>query len=351
MSFSFVVSRKTLLLAAVALSVSAPAFARDSISIVGSSTVYPFATVVAERFGRVSDFKTPKIESTGSGGGLKLFCTGLGVETPDITNSSRRIKKSEFDQCLENGVTDIVEVLIGYDGIAVANSVESPQLTLTRQDLYLALAKSVPNPDGSESVIENPYKTWQEVNADLPDVDIEVLGPPPTSGTRDAFVELAMEGGCNEFDFIEAMKKSDKNAYKSICHTMREDGAYIEAGENDNLIVQKLEANPDALGIFGFSFLDQNSDMVQSSVVEGFEADFDAIADGDYPISRPLYFYVKGQHIGQVPGIVEYLSEFTSEGAWGEEGYLADKGMIPLGDEKRMEIGTSVRELENLEMN
>ena len=351
MSFNFVVSRKTLLVAAVALSVSAPAFARDSISIVGSSTVYPFATVVAERFGRVSDFKTPKIESTGSGGGLKLFCTGLGVETPDITNSSRRIKKSEFDQCLENGVTDIVEVLIGYDGIAVANSVESPQLTLTRQDLYLALAKSVPNPDGSESVIENPYKTWQEVNADLPDVDIEVLGPPPTSGTRDAFVELAMEGGCNEFDFIEAMKKSDKNAYKSICHTMREDGAYIEAGENDNLIVQKLEANPDALGIFGFSFLDQNSDMVQSSVVEGFEADFDAIADGDYPISRPLYFYVKGQHIGQVPGIVEYLSEFTSEGAWGEEGYLADKGMIPLGDEKRMEIGTSVRELENLEMN
>ena len=272
------------------MATSGTALARDSISIVGSSTVFPFATVVAERFGKVTEFKTPKIESTGSGGGLKLFCSGVGTDTPDITNSSRRIKKSEFDQCQANGVTDIIEVLIGYDGIAVANSQEAEQLTLTRKDLYMALAQQVPNPDGGDTLVDNPYQSWKEVNPSLPDLAIEVLGPPPTSGTRDAFVELAMEGGCKAFDFIKAMKKTDKKAYKAICHTVREDGAYVEAGENDNLIVQKLQANPKALGIFGFSFLDQNSDKVQSSVVEGFEADFDAIADGDYPISRPLYF-------------------------------------------------------------
>ena len=332
------------------MATSGTALARDSISIVGSSTVFPFATVVAERFGKVTEFKTPKIESTGSGGGLKLFCSGVGTDTPDVTNSSRRIKKSEFDQCQANGVTDIIEVLIGYDGIAVANSQEAEQLTLTRKDLYMALAQQVPNPDGGDTLVDNPYQSWKEVNPSLPDLAIEVLGPPPTSGTRDAFVELAMEGGCKAFDFIKAMKKTDKKAYKAICHTVREDGAYVEAGENDNLIVQKLQANPKALGIFGFSFLDQNSDKVQSSVVEGFEADFDAIADGDYPISRPLYFYVKKQHIGTIPGIAEYLSEFTSEGSWGEEGYLADKGMIPLSDDERSEIGSSVKNQESLSL-
>ncbi len=340
--------RFTSLSCAALLVASGPLMARDSISIVGSSTVFPFATVVAERFGKITDFSTPTIESTGSGGGMKLFCKGLGVDTPDITNSSRRIKKSEFDQCQDNGVTEILEVLIGYDGIAVANSNESDQLSLTRKDLFLALAKEVPDPAGGDATVANPYKTWKDVNPDLPDLAIEVLGPPPTSGTRDAFVELAMEGGCKAFEFIKAMKKSDKDAYKTLCHTIREDGAYVEAGENDNLIVQKLEANPDALGIFGFSFLDQNSDKVQSSLIEGFEADFDAIADGDYPISRPLYFYVKKQHIGTIPGIAEYLAEFTSEGAWGEEGYLADKGMIPLGDEERSEIGGAVKGLESL---
>ena len=329
---------------------SGSAMARDSISIVGSSTVYPFATVVAERFGKVTDFKTPKIESTGSGGGMKLFCSGLGTDTPDITNSSRRIKKSEFDQCQENGVTDVIEVLIGYDGIAVANSNEAEQLPLTLKDLFMALAKEVPDPAGGDSLVANPYKTWKDVNSSLPDLDIEVIGPPPTSGTRDAFVELAMEGGCKAFESIAAMKKADSKAFKTVCHTVREDGAYVEAGENDNLIVQKLEANPAAVGIFGFSFLEQNDDKVQSSVVEGFEADFDAIADGDYPISRPLYFYVKKQHVGTIPGIVEYLSEFTSDGAWGEEGYLADKGMIPLGDDERSEIGGAVKSLEPLSM-
>jgi len=321
------------------------AASRDYISVVGSSTVYPFATVVAERFGKVSGFKTPKIESTGSGGGLKLFCNGLGVDTPDIANSSRRIKKSEFDMCQSNGVTDIIEVLIGFDGIAFANSLDSQQFELTRAELFLALANQVPNPDGSESLVENPYTTWQEINPDLPAYNIEVLGPPPTSGTRDAFVELALEGGCESFDFIKAM---EKDQMKAVCHTVREDGAFIEAGENDNLIVQKLEANPRALGIFGYSFLEQNSDKVQSSIIEGFEADFDTIADGDYPISRPLYFYAKKQHIDQIPGIAEYLAEFTSDAAWGEEGYLADKGMIPLDEEARAEIGAAVESGEAL---
>lgn len=328
--------------------VSTQAMARDYISVVGSSTVYPFATVVAERFGKVTDFKTPKIEATGSGGGLKLFCSGIGVDTPDITNSSRRIKQSEFEMCQENGVTDIIEVLIGYDGIAIANSVNAEQLDMSTQDLFNALAKQVPNPDGSQTLIDNPYKTWADINPDLPAIRIEVMGPPPTSGTRDAFVELAMEGGCSTFDFIKAMKESDSSKFKSVCHNMREDGAFVEAGENDNLIVQKLEANPDAVGIFGFSFLEQNDDKVQSSVIDGFEADFDSIADGDYAISRPLYFYVKAQHAGTVPGIEEYLAEFTSEAAWGEDGYLADKGMIPLGDDERADVGAAVREMQAL---
>lgn len=338
------------LTAALMFGLATPGHARDYISIVGSSTVFPFATVVAERFGKVTDFKTPKIEATGSGGGLKLFCSGIGVGTPDIANSSRRIKQSEFDSCAQNGVDHIVEVLIGYDGIAIANSIEADQLSLTTQQLYLALAAEVPNPDGSDALVANPYKTWADLSPELPEIKIEVMGPPPTSGTRDAFVELAMEGGCKTFDFIAAMKKSDGDKYKQVCHSMREDGAYVEAGENDNLIVQKLDANPDALGIFGFSFLEQNDDKVQSSVVDGFEATFDSIADGDYTISRPLYFYVKAQHVGTVPGIKEYLAEFTKEGTWGEDGYLADKGMIPLDDDLREEVATAVNGLQALEL-
>lgn len=323
---------------------------RDQISVVGSSTVYPFATVVAERFGQITQYKTPKIESTGSGGGMKLFCNGVGVAHPDITNSSRRIKKSEYDNCQANGVTDIIEVLIGYDGIAIANAIESDQMNISLRELYLALAKKIPNPDGSSTFIDNPHQKWSDVNPDLPETDIELLGPPPTSGTRDAFAELAMEGGCDAFDWIKALGKSDKPAHKEACHTIREDGAYIEAGENDNLIVQKLEANPDALGIFGFSFLDQNSDIVQASMIDDTEPTFESIADGSYPVSRPLFFYVKKAHIGVIPGIADYLEEFTSEAAWGEEGYLADKGMIPLGEEERLEAAEDVAAMKTLTM-
>ena len=340
--------------AAVVLSGTASAqAARDYIFIVGSSTVYPFATVVAENFGRTTKFKTPKIESTGSGGGLKLFCAGVGVEHPDITNASRRIKSSEVDLCAKNGVSDIVEVKIGYDGIVMAADKSAPDFDLSLRDIWLALAKQVPNPNGEEGVanlVANPYKTWQDVNPNLPAEKIEVLGPPPTSGTRDAFSELAMEGGCSTFGWIKDLKKADENAYLKVCHTVREDGAYIEAGENDNLIVQKLQANPAAVGIFGFSFLDQNADKLKGAMIEGKEPTFDAIADGEYPVSRSLYFYVKKAHIGVIPGMQEYLAEFTSDKAWGPDGYLADRGLIPMPEKERAEYAADVRNLSLLKL-
>jgi phosphate transport system substrate-binding protein len=322
--------------------------ARDYISIVGSSTVYPFATVVAEQFGKTTKFKTPKIESTGSGGGLKLFCAGVGVEHPDITNASRRIKQSELDKCKANGVNEILEVKIGYDGIVVANSKKSSPLKLTRKALFLALAKQVPDPSGAEKLVDNPYKTWKDVDSSLPNKKIEVLGPPPTSGTRDAFVELAMEAGAKKFDWLAAMRKKDKKQFTAVAHTVREDGAYIEAGENDNLIVQKLDANPDALGIFGFSFLDQNTDKIQGSFVDGVQPTFDAIAAGDYPVSRPLFFYVKKAHVGVIPGMKEYLSEFSSEKAWGADGYLSEKGMIPMPDDERQQFASDIKTMRAL---
>lgn len=319
--------------------------ARDTINIVGSSTVYPFATVVAERFGKTTPFKTPKIESTGSGGGLKLFCAGVGVEHPDITNASRRIKQSEFDKCAQNGVTEIVEVKVGYDGIVVANAKEAPLLQVTRKDLFLALAKDVPDPKGGEKLIPNPYKTWKDVNPNLPKTKIEVLGPPPTSGTRDAFSELVMEKGAQAFDWLKAMRKSDKKKFKAIAHAIREDGAYVEAGENDNLIVRKLEANKDAFGIFGFSFLDQNADKIKGSMIEGTAPTFENIAEGKYPVSRPLFFYVKKAHAGVIPGIAEYVAEFTSEKAWGPDGYLSEKGLIPMPDAERKAFAEAAKNM------
>ena len=322
--------------------------ARDQIRIVGSSTVFPFATAVAERFGKTTNFKTPVVESTGSGGGLKLFCAGIGDGHPDITNASRRIKISEVEKCAGNGITEITEVKFGYDGIVIANSKKSGRMEVSLKDLFMALAKTVPAGEGK--TIANPYRTWKDVNASLPATRIEVLGPPPTSGTRDAFVELAMEGGCKTFPWVKAMKKKDKKAYKSLCHTIREDGAYVEAGENDNLIVQKLDANPKAFGIFGFSFLDQNADTLQGSLINGKDPSFENIAAGDYPVSRALFFYVKKAHVGTVPGISEYLAEFTSEKAYGEEGYLADKGLIPMPEVERKQFRADVGSLTNLKM-
>ncbi len=336
----------------VGLTLSASAFAqsgRNYVYVVGSSTVYPFATVVAERFGRGSEFKTPKIESTGSGGGLKLFCDGVGVDYPDIANSSRAIKESEIVTCAKNGVTEIVEVKIGYDGIVIANALNSTALDLSRRDLFLALAKMVPGEKDGD-LVENPYITWADVNPELPAIKIEVLGPPPTSGTRDAFVELAMEGGCSSVAWIKELKKTDENEYKSICHTVREDGAFVEAGENDNLIVQKLQANPHAFGIFGFSFLDQNRETVKGAPVDGVAPTFDAISDGSYPVSRPLFFYVKKAHVDVIPGLRGFLREFTSERAWGEEGYLSDRGLIPMPDDERRQVAADALNLTSLKL-
>ena len=321
---------------------------RDVISIVGSSTVYPFATVVAERFGKAGSFKTPKIESTGTGGGFKLFCGGVGIQHPDISNASRAIKADEFATCKQNGVTEIVEVKIGYDGIVVADSKKAQPLKLTRKDLFLALAKEVPDPNGAEKTVSNPYKTWKDVNPALPDVKIEVLGPPPTSGTRDAFLELAMEPGAKKFEWLSKLAKSDEKKFRAIAYTLREDGAYVDAGENDNLIVQKLGANPGAVGIFGFSYLDQNADKIQGASVDGTQPTFELIADGKYPLSRPLFIYVKKAHAGVIPGIKEYLAEFTSEKAWGKDGYLSEKGLIPMPDAERKQAAETVKAMKAL---
>lgn len=305
--------------------------ARDQIRIVGSSTVFPFSTTVAETFGRTSDFKTPVVESTGSGGGLKLFCSGIGVDHPDMTNASRRIKKSEVEKCAANGITEITEVKIGYDGIAFGSSKDGPDIALTKKQMFTALAKMVPV-DGV--LVPNPYTHWNQVDPSLPTTKIEVLGPPPTSGTRDAFVELVMREGAEAYPALKAMM-GDKNAFRSYSDAMREDGAFIEAGENDNLIVQKLETNPTAYGIFGFSFLDQNADKIKGATVEGIEPTFENIADGSYGVSRSLFFYVKKAHVGVVPGMKEFVAEFVSEKAYGEEGYLTDKGLIPLQEDDR----------------
>ncbi|MEJ2108831.1 MAG: PstS family phosphate ABC transporter substrate-binding protein [Acidobacteriota bacterium] len=342
--------KSTIIAVTLALTVSlCPLFAqsaRDNINIVGSSTVYPFATVVAEQFGKTTSFKTPKIESTGSGGGFKLFCAGVGVEHPDITNASRAIKSSEIETCKKNGVTEIVEVKIGYDGIVLANSKKKAAMKLSAKDIFTALAKQVP--DRSGKLIPNPNKTWKDVNSSLPNIKIEVLGPPPTSGTRDAFVELAMESGAKKYESLAALKSSDGDAFTAVAHTLREDGAYIEAGENDNLIVQKLEANPDALGIVGFSFLDQNADKIQGSYVDGVQPTFDNIATGKYPVSRPLFFYVKKAHVNVIPGMKEYLKEFSSEKAWGPDGYLPEKGLIPMPDAERKQYAEAVKNLKTM---
>ncbi len=317
--------------------------ARDQLHIVGSSTVFPFSTAVAEQFGKAGKFKTPVVESTGTGGGIKLFCAGVGEDTPDIANASRRIKDGEVETCKKNGVTAITEVTIGYDGIVLANSKKATALKLTVEDVWKALAKEVPV-DGK--LAANPYKTWKDVNKDLPAEKIEVLGPPPTSGTRDAFIELVMDKGCAGAPEIKAI--ADEKARKAACGTLREDGGYIDAGENDNLIVQKLEANPAALGIFGYSYLEQNEDKLQGSLMDGIAPSFDNIVSGKYEVSRLLYFYVKNQHEGKVAGLREFIAEFMSDKATGQEGYAVDKGLIPLPADKHQEAAEAATALKSM---
>ena len=326
---------------------------RTTISIVGSSTVYPFTTLVAEVFGQNTDFNTPKVESTGTGGGMKLFCSGIGTKYPDITNASRRIKSSEQELCKKASVTDIFEIKVGFDGIAIASSKKSKAMDLSLKHLYLALAKKVPNAKGK--IVDNPYTIWSQIDPKLPNNKIKVYGPPPTSGTRDAFVEIGLEGGAKAFDSLKKLRAlkdkkqiklvltqlglspkllksagSGKKIFQLISHGIREDGHYIEAGENDNLIIQKLKVNPNALGIFGFSYLEENSNAIRPAKIDGINISFESIADSSYPISRALYIYVKKQHLNVIPGLNDFLAEYTSEEAWSEDGYLADRGLIPL---------------------
>jgi phosphate transport system substrate-binding protein len=316
--------RSIILATTILAAASGAAHARDEIRIVGSSTVYPFTTAVAETFGKVSG-KTPVVESTGTGGGFKLFCAAAGVDSPDFTNASRAIKKSEFEDCAKNGI-NVIEIKVGFDGLTVATAGEP--IELTKQQLFMALAKQVP--DASGKLVDNPYKMWSDIDASLPAAKIEVLGPPPSSGTRDSFVELVMEKGAEKFESLAAMKKADAKAFEGVWKSIREDGAYVEAGENDNLIVQKLEANKAAFGIFGFSFLEENAGKINGVKVDGVEPTYETVAAGEYKVARPLFIYAKKEHIGVIPGMAEFMAEYVSEAAMGEDGYLADKGLVAL---------------------
>lgn len=341
-----VVNSKYLALTVVAIAAVAMlagkgnAQSRDQIRAVGSSTVFPFTTAVAETFGKSGQFKTPVVESTGTGGGLKLFCAGVGPAHPDIANASRRITKTEVETCAKNGVTEITEMKVGFDGIVLAYSKSDKHFDLGVATVYKALAKEVPI---NGKMVANPYRTWADIDKSLPATKIEVLGPPPTSGTRDAFGELVMTDGCKKSGIASVL--ADAAAQAKACVTLREDGAYVEAGENDNLIVQKLVANPDAVGIFGYSFLEQNKDKLQAADMDGVPPTFENIASAKYEVSRSLYVYVKKAHIGIIPGIREFLGEYAAERAMGEDGYLADKGLIPLPKADREEARTIAAEL------
>ena len=308
------------------LLLSSKAIARDYIQMVGSSTVYPFATVIAEDFKKSTKFKTPIVESTGTGGGFKLFCTGVGEKFPDFVNSSRAIEKSETANCTKNGVKSIVEIKIGYDGIVLANSNKSKMLSFTKAQIFLALADQIPV---NGKLVKNPNKKWSDIDKSLPNTEIIVYGPPTTSGTRDAFVELVMEKACvNLKEFIAAFL--DEKARKKACHTIRSDNKFIEAGENDNLIVQKLKNNPDAIGIFGFSFLAQNSSNIQGIKINNIMPNFEAIYTGKYEVSRPLFIYYKKDHATLVPGISDFVKKIVDTNTIGEEGSLVRKGLVPM---------------------
>ena len=330
------------------LSPVAPAqSARDFINVVGSSTVYPFTTTVAEKFGRQGRFKTPKVESTGTGGGIKLFCNGVGPQHADVVNASRRMNASEFDTCRKNGVRDILEVRVGYDGLTLSESKRGPVMNLTRKQVYLALAKQVPDPANPTTLIANPYTNWNQIDKSLPATKIEVLGPPPTSGTRDSFNELYMEAGCRTYPWLNTLRGQDEKRFKRVCHTLREDGAFVEAGENDNLIVQKIEANRNAVGIFGFSFLEENMDKLRGSKIDGVEPTYESIASGKFPASRPLFIYVKKAHIGVIPGLQEFVNEYVSDKALGEEGYLSDRGLVAQPKSDLARTRADVKSLKN----
>ena len=338
--------KKLFLTASLLALVATPAFAaRDQIRIVGSSTVYPFTTTVAEAFGKTGN-KTPVVESTGTGGGMKLFCAGVGEDSPDFTNASRPMKKSEFEDCAKNGVTDIVEIKVGFDGLSLAHAKDAKDFALTKQQIFQALAKEIPDKEGK--LVANPNNMWSDIDPSLPATKIEVLGPPPTSGTRDSFAELVLEKGAEKYESLAALKKDDAKAFEKVWKAIREDGAYVEAGENDNLIVQKLQANADAVGIFGFSFLEENAKVVKGIPVEGKEPTYEAIADGSYSVARPLFIYAKKQHIDVIPGIKQFIAEYVSDKALGEDGYLGGKGLVTLPPAELEKVRVEATELKLL---
>ena len=329
--------------AVMALTISANAEAR-SMRAVGSSTVYPFAKQVAERVARANPrLGTPIIESTGTGAGIKLFCAGVGERFPDVANASRRMKASEAKACAANGVTKITEVQVGIDGIALATSKRSPLANLTQKEIYMALAKT---PYGKP----NRAKTWKDVNGRLPALPIRVYGPPPTSGTRDAFGELVMTAGCETNPGMVALKKADEKKHKAICTGMREDGAFIEAGENDNLIVQKIEASPGTVGVFGYSYLEENANRVKGIAINGVVPTYESIASFKYPGARPLYVYVKNAHAGAIPAVRAFVAEFTKESAFGPSGYLRRSGLIAAPNNIRAGAQAAARGLRPLNL-
>ncbi len=319
------------------------AVARDQIRIVGSSTVYPFTTAVAEQLGKTGGVKTPVVESTGTGGGMKLFCEGVGVNFPDATNASRRMKAGEFASCQKNGVKDIIELMVGYDGLTLSHSKKSAPMKITRAHAFLALAKNVPGPDGK--LIPNPYKSWNQIDPSLPNKPIEILGPPPTSGTRDSLHELVMEPGAEQIASMKALKASDRKAFDAAWKTIREDGAYVEAGENDNVIVQKLEANPNSFGVFGFSFLEENSAKIQGVTIDNVAPEMDSISSLKYGPSRELFVYIKKAHVGVVPGLDKFAQEYVSDRAAAEGGYLEKKGLVPVPKAKLAQAKDNIAKL------
>ena len=337
-------------LAVAAICTAGPALARDQIKIVGSSTVFPYSQAAAEEFGKKTGKKAPVVESTGTGGGMKIFCQGIGEGTPDIAGASRAMKKSEWELCTKNGVADITEVQLGFDGLSIARSKKGAPLDLTEKQIFLALASEVPDGD---KLVPNPYKKWSDIDKSLPDSAILAYGPPPTSGTRDAFVELVMHDGCEALDYFKKQKESlDKDAYKTLigekCTPMRQDGPFVEAGENDNLIVQRIEADPNAVGIFGYSFLYENADKLQGVKIEGVDPSFDTIADGSYPIARPMFFYIKNAHRKVIPGLNDFVAEYASDEAMGEGGYLQERGLVVLSEDKLTEMQDRAKNSEEM---
>lgn len=306
----------------------------QKIKIVGSSTVAPFSTTVAEQFGAISQLPAPIVETTGTGGGFKAFCNAIGPDEPSIVNASRKIKNGERALCEASGIVDPVEVKIGYDGIVIANAKNGPDLNLTKSDIYQALAANLP--DGNGGWIANPNRTWRDVNPSLPDMRILVSGPPPTSGTRDAFVEIALENGALAFPQMTELRDRDLDQFRARAHEIRNDGAWIDSGENDSSIINSLLRNEDAVGVLGYSFLEQNLDRVKAALVSDVPPSFENIISGEYGVSRSMYFYVKRENLTLVPGLAEYVAEFTQEDAWGPNGYLAEKGLIPLLSEERV---------------